>query len=139
MAGLLGDLLHVGGPRHADREDHLVHQEADADQQEGGPGREQELGEAVAGTDQNQDHRFGGEDEALAERVHGPAQERLEEDADGAAQGEERGHDLGGLLEHLDQDPGREGDEELLARPREDVEERRTGGIPGAAPGRCAA
>ena len=115
-SGLQGDLLHVGGAGHADRHEHLIQQVADADDQEGGVLGEHEPGEAVSQADKHQQHGFRTQDEALAQAVDHPAQQRLEEDADDPAQGQQRGHGLGGLLEDGHHHPGGEGDEQLFAR-----------------------
>jgi len=56
VIGLDGDLFHVGRARHADREDHLVDQEAGADHQKSGVGGEDELGKPITNTDKDEDN-----------------------------------------------------------------------------------
>ena len=116
VVGLHGDLFHVGRARHADREDHLVDQEAGAHHQKGSVSGEDEFGKSVAEADKDKDDRFRSQHHPLAEFIDCPAEQRLEENPDHAADGEERRHDLSRLFQHADQHPGREGDEELFAR-----------------------
>ena len=53
VIGLDGDLFHVGRACHADREDHLVDQEAGAHHQIGGIRGEDEFCKSIADADKN--------------------------------------------------------------------------------------
>lgn len=117
------DFLHVHRAGHVDRHEHLVEEVKAADEGQRGTLGEDKLREGVPQADHHQHSGLDLQHQAHAVAVDGSAEHRLEENPDDAADGQQRGDGLGGLLEDGYDHPGAKGQENLFARAGNDVQD----------------
>ncbi len=113
---LHGHFFHIGGAGHIDRHEREIQQVTHARHPKSRLLRQEIGAEAVAKAHPHQQHGLTRQHKALAQFINHPAQQRLEEDADDAANHQKLRQKLGGLLKDGHQHPRRKGDKELLAR-----------------------
>ena len=111
-----GNLFQVCGACHTYRYQKLVCDEAGGRDKKGSISLPEECpGETVPNTDKNKNHGLCRQDGFFAQLVYSPSQDRQEYNTYDTADGDEFCQHLRGLFENRYQDPGRKGEENLLA------------------------